>query len=205
MNANFVSRVSPPLRVRRADRLGSAIFVVAGGVSACSCAIHAPGSFASAGTDGTTTRLILGGDRFGRLWQHHDLLHLFLPGAEFGLPEWPHRCWRLNWCERSRRNLRSRLYFWRWGSSRGLAQRLQEFTDPVRVGLRLGSLDGLRVFRATGSARQLRRTLRSFLRFLRNARNQSRDADDRRDDDEDDVLIPMHGEHGGKIVKALKS
>ena len=76
---------------------------------------------------------------------------------------------------------------------------------PVRVGLRLGSLDGLRVFRATGSARQLRRTLRSFLRFLRNARNQSRDADDRRDDDEDDVLIPMHGEHGGKIVKALKS
>ena len=141
-----------------------------------------------------------GRHRFGRLLQHHDLLHLFLPGAEFGLPEWPHRCWRLNWCERSRRNLRSRLYFW-WCSSRGLAQRLQEFTDPVRVGLRLGSLDGLRVFRATGSAGQLRRTLRSFLRFLRNARNQSRDADDRRDDDEDDVLIPMHG---WRDVEALK-
>lgn len=149
--------------------------------------------------------LDFGRDRFGRLWQHHDLLHLFLPGAEFGLPEWPHRYRGLDRCERSRRNLRSRLYFWRWGSSRRLAQRLQEFADPVRVGFRLGSLDGLRVFRATGSARQLRRTLRSFLRFLRNARNQSRDADDRRDDDEDDVLIPMHGEHGGKIVKAQKS
>ena len=130
--------------------------------------------------------------RFGGLLQHHDLLHLFLPGAESGSREWARRCWRLDWCERSRRNLRSRLYFGRWRGSRRLAQRFQEFTDPVRVAFRLGSLDRLRVFRPrAGSARRLRRSL-LFLRTLRDFRNQSRDADDRRDDDEDDVLIEVH-------------
>src|SRR5262249_35665681 len=130
------------------------------------------------------------------LLPHHDLLDLFLPGAGFRLTEWSHRCWRLDRCERPRRNLRSRLYFWRWGGSRWLAQRLQEFTDPGRVGFPLSSLNGLRVFRPrlTGSAGQLRRALLSlFLRFLGDACNQARNTNDRRDDDEDEVLIEVHG------------
>ena len=158
--------------------------------------LHDPGArFVGFGWSRRRSNHVLSQRRLGRLLQHHDLLHLFLPGAEFGLTEWPDRCWRLDGCERARRNLRSRLYFWRWGGSCRLAQRLQEFTDPVRVGFRLGSLDGLRVFRPRArSAGQLRRTLLSlFLRFLGNVRNPARDANYRRDDDEDDVLIPVHG------------
>ena len=145
------------------------------------------------GNNNTLTRRQL-----GRLL-HNDLLYLFFPGAEFGSAEWPHRCRRLDWRQRSRRNLRSRLYFWRWRGSRGLPEGFQEFPDPIGVGFRLSSLHRLGVFRPpAGSARRLRRPLLlPFLRFLGDACNQARNTNDRRNNNEDDVLIEVHGKRGG--------
>src|SRR5207237_9437251 len=93
--------------------------------------------------------------------QHSDFFYLFFPSAEFGPTERSHRRRRLDWRKRSRRDLRARLYFWRWCSSRRLAQRFQEFSNAVRVGFRLGSVDGLGVFRSglAGRTRRLWRTL----------------------------------------------